>query len=70
MGLTWSGKIDKRHVEHTIGATDVLTALRHFPRHISRPMIVIWDRFSKPRAVSLQDDMAEHPDLAVEWLPP
>jgi transposase len=70
IGLTWSGKIYKRHFEHAIGAMDILMALRHFPRHISRPMIIIGERLNAHRAVIVQDYIAAHPNLAVEWLPP
>ncbi len=70
IGLTLSGKIYKRHFEHPIGATDILVALRHFQRHILRPMIMTWARLNAHRAVIVQDDVAAHPDLAVEWLPP
>jgi hypothetical protein len=44
MALTLSGKMYKRHVEHAMGATDILVALKPFQRCIARPMIVIWDR--------------------------
>ena len=70
MALTWSGQIDTRHVEHAIGATDSLIALRHFQRFSARPMIVIWDRLHAHRAVIVQDSVAAPPAIAVEWLPP
>jgi DDE superfamily endonuclease len=70
IALTLSGKIDKRHFEHAIGATDILIALKHFQRFIARPMSVIWDRLNAPRAVIVQDYVAAHPGIAVEWLPP
>jgi transposase len=70
IGLTISGKIYKRHFAHAIGATDILVALRHFQRHIARPMIIIWDRLNAHRAVLVKDYVAAHPDLEVEWLPP
>jgi transposase len=70
IALTLSGKIYKRHFEHAIGATDILIALRHFQRFIARPMIVIWDRLNAHRAVIVQDYVAAHPDIDVEWLPP
>jgi transposase len=70
IALTLSGKIDKRHFDHAIGATDILIALKHFQRFIARPMIVIWDRFNAHRAVIVQDYIAEHPDVEVEGLPP
>ena len=70
IALTLSGKIYKRHFEHAIGATDILIALRHFQQHISGPMIIIWDRLNAHRAVIVQDYVAAHPELEVEWLPP
>jgi DDE superfamily endonuclease len=70
IGLALSGKIYKRHFEHPIGATDILVALQHFKRHISGPMIIIWDRLNAHRAVIVQDYVAAHPDLEVAWLPP
>jgi hypothetical protein len=70
IGLTLSGKLYKRHFEHAIGATDVLVALRHFQRHICRPMIIIGDRLNAHRAIIVQDYIAAHPDIDVEWLPP
>jgi transposase len=70
IALTLSGKIYKRHFEHAIGATDILTALKHFQRFIARPMIVIWDRLNAHRAVIVHDYVAAHPDVEVEWLPP
>jgi hypothetical protein len=70
IALTLSGKLYKRHVEHAIGATEILIALKHFQRFIARPMIVIWDRLNAQRAVIVQDYVATHPGIAVEWLPP
>jgi hypothetical protein len=70
IALTLSAKSYQRHVDHAIGATDILIALRHFQRFIARPMIVIWDRLHAPRAVIVQDYVAAHPDIDVEWLPP
>jgi hypothetical protein len=70
IALTLSGKLYKRHFEHPIGATDILVALQHFQRYISRPMIIIWDRLNAHRATIVQDYVAAHPDLEVEWLPP
>ena len=55
MGLTWSGTIDTRHVAPPIGATDMLVALQHVQRHLSRSMSIIWDRFNAHRAVIVQD---------------
>jgi transposase len=70
IGLTLSGKIYKRHFEHAIGAIDILIALKHFQRHIAKPMIIVWDRLNAHRATIVRDYMAAHPELEVEWLPP
>jgi transposase len=70
IGLTLSGKIYKRHFEHAIGAVEILKTLRHFQRHISRPMIIIWDRLNAHRAAIVKEYMAARPEMAVEWLPP
>jgi DDE superfamily endonuclease len=70
IALPLSGKIYTRHVEHAMGATEMLIALKPFQRLIARPMIVVWDRFNAPRAVIVQDDVAAHPGMAVAWLPP
>jgi hypothetical protein len=52
IGLTLTGKRDKRHVEHALGAPDSLVALRPCQRHRAGPMsIIIWDRLHAHRAV-------------------
>jgi hypothetical protein len=68
--LTLTRKIYKRHLAHAIGATDILVALRHFPRHIAAPMIIIWDRFNAHRAVLVKEYIGAQPGIEVEWLPP
>ena len=70
IGLTLSGKIYKRHFEHASGGADILVALRHFQRYIAGPMIIIWDRLNAHRAVLVQEYIAAHPTIEVEWLPP
>jgi hypothetical protein len=70
IGLTLTGTIDKRHVAHAIGATDILVALRHCQRHITGPMSIIWDRLHAHRAVLVKAYIAAHPEIEVEWLPP
>jgi len=66
IALTLSGKIDKRHFEHAIGATDMLIALKHFQWFIARPMIVIWDRLNAHRAVIVQGRLRARRDDAQE----
>ena len=70
IGLTFSGKIYKRHFEHAIGALDILVAFRHFPRFLAGPMIILWDRLHAHRAVLVKEYITAHPDIEVEWLPP
>jgi hypothetical protein len=70
MALTLSGKMYKRHVEHAMNGAGILLALRHFQRYIAGPMIIIWDRLNAHRAVIVQEYIAAHPELEVEWLPP
>jgi transposase len=70
IGLTLAGKIDTRHVEHRISATDLLVALRHFQRYIAGPMIIIWDRLHAHRAVIVREYIDTHPEIELEWLPP
>jgi transposase len=70
IGLTRSGTIDKRHVEHPIGAEDILVTLRHVPRDIAGSMIIIWGRLSAHRATAVKASVAAHPEIEGEWLPP
>jgi transposase len=70
IGPTLSGKIYKRHVEHPLGAEDILVMRHHLQRYIARPMIIVWDRLSAPRAMAVKEYVAAHPAMAVEWLPP
>ncbi len=70
IALTLSGKIYTRHFEHALSAPDILVALKHFQQYISRPIIIIWDRLNAHRAVIVQEYVAAHPDIEMEWLPP
>ena len=70
IGLPRSGKIDTRHVEHPIGAEDILVRRHHVPRYMARPMIIVWDRWSAHRAMAVKGYVAAHPAMAVAWLPP
>ena len=70
IGLTLSGTIDKRHVEHPSGAEDILVTLRHWQRYSAGSMIIIWDRLSAHRATTVKEYVAAHPEIEVEWLPP
>jgi len=70
VALTTTGKVFKRHVRGAVRGDDVVRALRHFRRHISGPLIVVWDRLSAHRAACVQQFIAGDEELWVEWLPP
>jgi len=69
-GVTLSGRILKRHFEHSIHGEDVILFLRHLLRHVAGPLILIWDRLNAHRAAVVKTFLAEHPQIEVEWLPP
>jgi DDE superfamily endonuclease len=50
IGLTLSGRIDKRHFERAICGDDVVVTLRHVQRRVPGPLIIIWDRLNAHRA--------------------
>lgn len=50
IGLTLSGRIDKRHFAHAMRGEDMGTTLRHFQQHMPGPLIIIWDRLNAHRA--------------------
>ena len=60
----------KRHFRRAVQGADVITALRHFRRHIAGPLIIVWDRLSAHRAKCVQQFIVDDADLYVEWLPP
>jgi transposase len=70
VALTTTGKVFKRHFRQAVRGEDVVIALRHFRRHITGPLIIVWDRLSAHRAKCVQQFVADDADLYVEWLPP
>ncbi len=71
VALTTTGKVFKRHFSRAVHGEDVVVvALRHFRRHLSGPLIIVWDRLSAHRARCVQQFIAEDAHLYVEWLPP
>lgn len=70
IGLTLSGRIDKRHVAHAICGDDRLVTLRHFQRHVPGPLIMIWDRLNAHRAAVVKEYVGAHPEIEVHGLPP
>lgn len=70
VGLTLSGKIDKRHFAGTITAQGVIPTLQHLQRHLPGRFILIWDGARTQKARNVTASLAAHPALAVEWLPP
>ncbi len=70
IGLTLSGRIDKRHFERAICGDDIVMALRHFQRHVPGPLILIWDRLNAHRATVVKKSLGTHPGVEVHWRPP
>jgi transposase len=70
IGLTLSGRLDKRHFEHAIRGDAVVITLRHCQRHIPGPLSMIWDRLNAHRAVVVKEYLGVHPEVEVHWLPP
>lgn len=68
--LTRSGKIYKRHFEGSVKSDGVIRSLEHLRRHVARPIILIWDNASIHRSRKVQDYLASHADIQVEYLPP
>ena len=69
VGLTLSGKIYKHHVQGSFNGLDVIAALKHLQRHISKRCILIWDRASIHRDRRVKAYLATQPLFSVEWLP-
>lgn len=70
VALTLSGHIYKRHFRHTITGAEIVGVLRHLQRHVPGPLILLWDRSTPHRSKLVQQYLAQHPELSVEWLPP
>jgi transposase len=70
IGLTLSGRIDKRHFAHAICGEDMVLTLRHFQRHVPGPLIITWDRLNAHRARVVKEYLGAHPEIEVHWLPP
>ena len=69
-GAALAGKIYKRHFDWAVRADDLIVGLKHFRRHLRHPCILVWDRSPTHQAKRVQDYLAAHPDIVVQWLPP
>lgn len=69
IGLTISGRIDKRHFDHAIRGPDTVAFLEHPRRWVGRPLIVVRDRLQAHRSKEVKGYLTEHRDIVVEWLP-
>ena len=69
VGLTISGKIYKRHFDGSLNAEKLIVGLDHIRRHISKPMILIWDRSPVHRAKVVTAYLEQHPEIHREHLP-
>jgi transposase len=70
IGLTLSGRLDKRHVAQAICGENVVATLRHLQRDVPGPLIVLWGRLSAHRATVVKQYLGAHPAIDVHWLPP
>jgi transposase len=70
IALTLSGRIYKRHFDHSVHGVDVVAFLRHLQRFLSGHLIVIWDRLQAHRSAEVKAYLGQHPEIMVEELPP
>ena len=69
VGLTWSGKIYKRHFDGGMDSQDVITALKHIRRHLPQGFILICDHAPIHISETALRYLFEHPEIIVEPLP-
>jgi transposase len=69
VGLTWSGKIYKRHFNGGMDSQDVITALEHIRRHLPRGFILICDHAPIHTSETVLRYLFDHPEIIVEPLP-
>jgi len=68
-GLTISGKIYKRHFDGSINAEKLLDGLKHFRKHIQKPIILIWDQSRTHKSLLVKAYLEKHPEIQIEYLP-
>jgi putative transposase len=69
VGLTWSGKIYKRHFEGGMDSQDVITAVEHIRRHLPQGFILICDHAPIHTSETTLRYLFDHPKIIVEPLP-
>jgi hypothetical protein len=69
VGLTWSGKIYKRHFEGGMDSQDVITAVEHIRRHLPQGFILICDHAPIHTSETTLRYLFDHPEIIVEPLP-
>ena len=69
VGLTWSGKIYKRHFNGGMDSQDVITTLEHIRRHLPQGFILICDHAPIHTSETVLRYLFEHPEIIVEPLP-
>ena len=68
--LTLSGRIYTRHVDGSIDSNRLIQMLKHLLRFMPEGFVVIWDGASIHRSKATTVYLANHPEIAVEVLPP
>lgn len=69
VGLTWSGKIYKRHFDGGMDSDGVITALEYLRRFMPEGFILICDRAPIHTSETTLRYFFEHPEIIVEPLP-
>jgi len=65
VALTLSGKIYKRHFTGSIKSVQLIEMLQHLQRHVSGPLILIWDRARIHLSQTTRTYLANHPEIMV-----
>jgi transposase len=68
-GLTITGRVFKKHFKGSIDSEKVIEGLEHLGRHIRRSFILIWDHSRTHQSRRVQQYLARHPEIHVEFLP-
>jgi transposase len=68
--LTLTGSIYTMHVDGSITSALIVKMLKHVLRYLPEGFVVIWDGASTHRSKVTKAFLAQHPEIAVEALPP
>jgi transposase len=69
VGLSWSGKIYKRHFTGSIKSPQIVRFLQHLLQFFPNGFILIWDRARIHTSALTRTFLAEHPEILHEHFP-